>query len=284
MNTIDAPDFDLRLTLDSGQVFRFRPHLDGFLVNARHRFFYVEQRTDRLAFDGVESDFLVRYFRLDDDHAAMIRALEFDPLVSDAARRFRGLRIVRQDPWECLVTFICSSISNIPKIRMNVESIAASFGDPVRLGAERSWQFPSPGCLDDEGKLRAAKVGFRAKYLLAANERANDAWLDGLRGLPIESARDALMALPGIAEKVADCVLLFSLDFTDAFPVDVWIHRIVQRSYFRNRSVSPARVREWAARRFGPLAGYAESFLYIEARERGSQARRASAKGATASG
>jgi N-glycosylase/DNA lyase len=272
VNTIDAPDFDLRLTLDSGQVFRFRPRGDGWLVNARDRFFYVEQRGERLAFDGVEPEFLVRYFRLDDDHAATIRALEFDPLVSGAARRFRGLRIVRQDPWECLVTFICSSISNIPKIRLNVDAIAASFGRPVRLGAERSFAFPDPGGLRDEGKLRAAKVGFRAAYLLAANERVREPWLEGLRRLPLDSARTELMALPGVAEKIADCVLLFSLDFTGAFPVDVWIHRIVQRAYFRNRAVSPARVREWASRRFGALAGHAESFLYVQAREDGARA------------
>lgn len=275
MSFLDAPDFDLARTLDSGQVFRFRAHGDGFLLHARERFFYVEQRGDRLHYDGVDAAFLIRYFRLDEDHAALVRALDFDRHVRDAASRFRGLRLVRQDPWECLVTFICSSISNIPKIRHNMELIAASFGREVRLGPHRSSSFPAPGEIDDLERLKRTRVGFRAAYLLAANARVSDQWLEGLRRVDLEEARRSLMTLPGVAEKVADCVLLFSLDFTGAFPVDVWIHRIVRRLYFRGRKVTPARVREWAKDRFGPLAGYAESFLYMAARDQGRARRRA---------
>jgi len=184
----------------------------------------------------------------------------------------RGLRLVRQDPWECLASFILSSSKQIVQIQQIVARLCERFGEQVFVPQNHPpvYCFPLPGCIAaaGESELRACKMGFRAPNLRAAAEMIADGTVDLalLPALPVGEARDALIRLPGVGRKIADCVLLFAYGFQDAFPVDVWVMKALRRLYFPRRHVSLKRLHEFAATHFGPYAGYAQQYLFHYAR------------------
>jgi N-glycosylase/DNA lyase len=181
----------------------------------------------------------------------------------------RGLRLLRQEPWECLASFICSSTKQIVQIREIVRLLAARFGDPVAVPPDvtQTSAFPSVPRVAalTEAELRACKLGFRAPYLLGTARRIAEGTLDlaALRTLPTAAARERLEALPGVGRKIADCVLLFAYGRQDAFPVDVWVRRALGQLYFpRARKLTLERLHRFSARHFGPHAGYAQQYLF----------------------
>lgn len=270
MQSLDAPWFSLRHTLESGQYFRWRRLGEGYEVIRRDRVFRVRQEGDRLRFEGADAGFIRHFFALDHDLPAIHAALGDDPVLRGPLERYRGLRILRQDPWECVAAFLTSMASNIPRITRNVEDMAATFGTPPA--------FPRPEQMGTETQLRALRLGFRARYLASAARLALDGRLDRLAGRPHEEVRAELMEIPGIAEKVADCVALFACGRLESFPVDTWVRKTMRRLYFRNRRATDLRIREFAGRRFGPYAGYAQQVLFIAAREAAVRGSRASAR------
>ncbi|MBI2190417.1 MAG: hypothetical protein HYU36_00360 [Planctomycetes bacterium] len=265
-HVLSTTSFDLRTTLLSGQVFRYTEIDDAFLLRIRDRIIRLRQAGNRLEFHGCDPEFLRHFFHLDLDLAAVQAALGREPRLRGAVQAFPGLRVMRQDPWECLVSFILSAFSNIPRIRKNIEAICRLYGRPITLDGHKSFSFPRPGTLRDEGELRRAGTGYRARHLVALNGLTPSLGLERLRSLPYEEAKGSLMELPGVGEKVADCVLLFSLGFTQAFPVDVWIKRVMQEYYFKGRTVPDRAIRQHAADHFGPYAGYAQQYLFHYAR------------------
>jgi N-glycosylase/DNA lyase len=257
MPSLLCPWFSLETTLESGQYFRWTRQDDGFEIVLRDRVFFARQDDDMLRFEGVDPETIRRFFALDHDLPSIHAELARDPVLRGPLERHRGLRILRQDPWECVASFITSAASNIPRITRNVGDMAARFGT--------SRAFPRPEQMGSERELRDLKLGFRARYLAEAARLARDGRLDRLGG-PIEKIREALMELPGIGLKVADCVALFAYGRLDAFPVDTWVRKTMRRLYFRDRKVTDRRIAEFAARRFGPLAGYAQQYLFVDAR------------------
>lgn len=202
-----------------------------------------------------------RYLRLDEDPRIHLEGVErlralpgFEPLL--------GLRLLRQEPWETLASFIGSAAANIPKITSCVEGLAARFGEPIDGSARRA--FPSPGALAraSERDLRAVGLGFRAPYLLATARRLDAVPLDwdALRDGPIEAARARLVQLPGVGAKIADCALLFGLGRLDAYPVDRWIRRATLELAGRKRA-NDRELDAWA-RRLGPGRGYLQQILF----------------------
>ena len=159
-------------------------------------------------------------------------------------------------------SFLTSIASNIPRITRNVEDMARTYGRKISFGDRVRHTFPRPGELGDEAGLRALKIGFRARYLSQAARLARDGRLEGIRRLALDDARAALMELPGVAEKVADCVLLFAYGRLAAFPVDTWIRKVMTRLYFKGKRVPDGDIRAFAADRWGPWAGYAQQLLY----------------------
>lgn len=127
--------------------------------------------------------------------------------------------------------------------------------------------FPNPGDLNDYDQIVLAKTGFRAKYLKTANDLVSEDFLLSLRKLSYPEAKKALKDIPGIGDKIADCILLFSLGFTEAFPIDTWMKKILQKLYFNNQQVSNQKLQEFGVKYFGRYAGYAQQFLYMLARE-----------------
>jgi N-glycosylase/DNA lyase len=189
----------------------------------------------------------------------MRRELGKDARLRPALEAFPGLRILKQDPWECLCAFLTSIASNIPRITRNVADMARAFGRDLGGGLR---SFPEPAGMGDEASLRALGLGFRARYLEQAARLARGGLLDEIALMDDADAKSALMVLPGVGEKVADCILLFAYGRLGAFPVDTWIRQLMRERFFRGRRVPDARIRSYARDRWGAWAGYAQQHLY----------------------
>jgi N-glycosylase/DNA lyase len=215
---------------------------------------------------------LTDYLQVGLNLADILGTFPEDPPMRLAVAACRGLRLIRQDPWECLASFILSSSKRIVQIQQIVTRLCERFGEQVIVPQTHApvYCFPSPGRLAGaaESELRACKMGFRAPNLRAAAQFIAGGTVDlgRLSALPVGEARDALMRLPGVGRKIADCVLLFAYGFQDAFPVDVWVMKALRRLYFPRRRASLKRLHQFAANHFGPYAGYAQQYLFHYAR------------------
>ena len=272
---------DLRSTLESGQAFRWMPEdpLHGGRGQWYHGVIFdnvVKMREtpggieffcgpdDELALEPLVRD----YLRLLDDLEAIYGSMGLDDHISSAISRYRGMRVLRQDPWECLISFTCSSNSNTSRISANVEDMSRSLGHPIELNGHVRSTFPTPQDLAEAGEdhLRRLALGFHAKYVAAVAAKIANGDLDlfALREGSYEDALEALTALPGVGDKIASCVMLFSLDKPEAFPVDVWIDRALREWYLdaAGKKLSRPNMKLWAQEYFGPYAGYANQYLF----------------------
>lgn len=211
-----------------------------------------------------------RYLGLGDCFAQAVRALRTDPIFHEAIHTLAGMRILRQDPWETLISFIVSANNNIVRIKRCVESLCSTFGEPIE-GARGRCAFPTPDTLANASSRclqRLCNLGYRHAYVReTAREFArHPTLLSHIGSLPCPEARKELMTLPGVGPKVADCVLLYSMGRYEAFPVDTWIRKAMQRFYFNGEPVRDSALRTFAANRFGPFAGYAQLYLFHSAR------------------
>ncbi len=256
------PHFSLQHTLECGQFFRFTKGPDAYLVHSLDRILSIRQKGDFVFYEGVEESFLIRFFRLEDDLDSVYKEIDVDPIIHQAIEAYRGMRLIRQDPWECLISFLCSSAKAIAHIRSIIEMLCRSCGKKVSLKNHISYGFPEPNCIGNPRKLEPAKAGFRANYLLKANECIDGRKLFSLKALSYKEAREELMNLPGVGKKVADCTLLYSLDFLEAFPMDTWIKKGLQKAYFGGGKISERAMEEFVSNHFGPYAGYAQLFLF----------------------
>ena len=273
---VDQP-LDLPLTLESGQAFRWRED-DGVWSGFIEGQLLTLERDEgglRVNYDPATLPLAERavgdYFRLDDDLPAVYAQLCEDERLAAAVRQHWGLRILRQDPWECLIAFICSQNANIPRIAGMQEALADTLGESARLGAVTRRGFPTAGALAaaGEARLRDLGLGYRARYVAGTAEAvaAGNLNLPALRAAPYEDAKAALLALPGVGEKVADCVLLFALDQLDAAPIDRWVRRALEDWYLGGQRLSYRGLWGWTREAFGPYAGYAQQYLFFRRRE-----------------
>lgn len=274
-----GPALNLEHSLFCGQAFRWRRIgageftgvVDGSVVRITREAGTDDPHPDSIHVDSSGPFDPLLYFGLDHDLDSVHRGLSPDPVLAPLLVRFPGLRLLRQDPFETLITFILSQASGIRRIAGTVERLSSELGERIEGSEEAFHSFPTPGALARvrESTLRGMGVGYRAPYLVAAARAVASGELDlgalrgGTRNAPVtEEAASRLMSLPGVGRKVADCVLLFSLDRTEAFPVDRWIERAVSTGYIGGRSISHAVIRRWAADRFGCHAGYAQQYLF----------------------
>jgi N-glycosylase/DNA lyase len=184
----------------------------------------------------------------------------------------RGLRIMRQPRWECLATFITSSMKQVAHIRQISSALRKRFGTSLRIRGTQVYAFPSAEELAEltEKELRDCGLGYRAKNLLATAQRvaSGEADLESWCALPDDELRGQLCALPGVGPKVANCVMLFAYERLHAFPIDVWIERVLLRKYFpRRRRMTARQLREFAAKHFGEHGGYAQQYLFHHTRK-----------------
>lgn len=215
-----------------------------------------------------EWHWLTHYLQMELDLGVVVATFPSDEPIRAAVAACRGLRLLRQDPWECLASFILSSTKQIVQIRQIVSLLCERFGEPIAAAPQYgpAFAFPSAARLArvSEADLRACKMGFRAPYLLESARMVTEGKIDleRLRQVPVENARAELMNLPGVGRKIADCVLLFAYGFQSAFPVDVWVIKALQRLYFPRRRASAKRLRHFSETHFGPNAGYAQQYLF----------------------
>ena len=279
---IPAPDFDLEKTVNSGQVFHWEKVGRGFVGTIGDAAVYVEQRAEWLKVREGEPPLptrgtrilpkaVARYFALDHPLAEICDSFPKDP-VMNAARDFcRGLRIIRQPKWECLATFICSSMKQVAHIRQISLALRKRFGEQRKIGDQLVYCFPSAHQLAQapEKELRDCKLGYRAKNVQATAQlvSSGQANLEAWSALPDPELRKQLCALPGVGPKIANCVMLFAYERLRAFPIDVWIERVLKQHYFsRRKKMSAPRLRDFSETYFGQHGGYAQQYLFHHAR------------------
>ena len=282
LTEIPAADFDLGMTLDSGQVFHWEKMDNGFVGTIGDRAVYLEQdgnvlklaKKERIL-DGLKPSSFARsvanYFALDHPLAEICASFPRNAAM-DTARTFCcGLRIIRQPKWECLATFICSSMKQVAHIRQISLALRNRFGDQRKIDNHVVYTFPSAQRIAraSEKELRKCALGYRATNLLATARlvTAGAADLEAWSALSDADLREKLCALPGVGAKVANCVMLFAYERLRAFPVDVWIERVLRQEYFsRKKKITAARLREFSETYFGEHGGYAQQYLFHHAR------------------
>jgi N-glycosylase/DNA lyase len=268
---VEAPLFDLRQTLTCGQVFHWRPRGDGWIGVVGREPVRIEQCGPKLKINREAEEVARHYFALDHDLEEIYRTFPTDPAMTTALASCRGLRIVRQPPWECLATFITSAMKQVPHIAKISHTLRERFGKCINFESDRLFAYPLPEQIAalTEADLRACALGFRAKNLLGAARMiaSGEVSLDAVAAMSDADARAELCRLPGVGEKVANCALLFGFGRLRAFPIDVWIDRVLRKLYFaQRRKVTARRLREFSEKHFGPYAGYAQQYLFHHAR------------------
>ncbi|MDD1667189.1 MAG: 8-oxoguanine DNA glycosylase, partial [Methanomicrobiales archaeon] len=237
------------------------------------RLWRLRQDGDRVIYAGPKGQEVRHYLALDEDLPAILSSVDRDPVIHRSIAACQGLRILMQDPWEILVSFICATNTNIPRIRKMIASLARCFGAWVPDSVEPQYSFPAPESLAGScgEHLGPCRLGYRDRYIAgtAARVDADPGILGRIRGLPYPEARTALLSFPGVGPKAADCILLFGFHRLEAFPVDVWIRRLMYSHYLKPAPGSRVpsekedrRIREFGREYFREYAGYAQEYLF----------------------
>ena len=275
-------EFDLALTLNCGQVFHWQRRGSGYAGTIGAMPVDIEQRGGVLWATPGCAPAIHRYFALDHPLEKIYASLPGDAAMQAALATCRGLRIIRQPLWECLATFITSALKQVAHIAQISHTLRRRFGQTADdAGKTDLFAYPSIERIAglQEAELRACGLGFRAVSLLAtakrlaAAERGGDVQLEDWRALDRAAGLKALTALRGVGTKVANCVLLFGYEHLDAFPIDVWIERVLRERYFQDDPATPlAKLQQFAESHFGPYGGYAQQYLFHHARAGGRKA------------
>lgn len=266
-------DFDLEQTLECGQCFHFVKLGDEeYGLTAYGRLLHIKQVGDELIFYNTSGEdfekIWKKYFDLDRDYSSIKdKLLEKDDKLKDAIERMDGVRILNQDFFETLISFIISQNKQIPHIKKIVADISEKYGKYAgNINGVDFYAFPSVGELKKATveDLLALKTGFRAPYIADAVDKVNNNIIkeDCLRELNVDDCCEELCRIKGVGNKVANCVMLFSLGKREAFPVDVWIKRIMENLYFDSQDTSKDVIAELAKEKFGDLGGYAQQYLF----------------------
>lgn len=231
---VSEKDLDLDETLDCGQAFRWKKVPSEFECTYTGSFYNNKLTVSQLSkgvfafHDTDENTFTTKwmdYFDFKTDYSELKRCFSEDETLAKACRFAGGIRLLRQNSWECLISFIISQNNNIPRIKGIIERLCENYGG----------RFPEINELasEDTDSLAYLRSGFRAKYIADASNKvfSGDIELDKIALMPIDEARKALMQIKGVGPKVAECVLLFGMYRTDAFPKDVWIKRVLEQYY-----------------------------------------------------
>ncbi len=270
MYVLSCPDFNLDFTLDCGQVFRWEKSGDWWTGNVQESLIKIKQNNDfSITIDSdLPETFFHEYFRFDDNLNAILEDINKDNCIANSIKQYYGLRLIRQDPWECLISYMLATASSIPTIKKRILNLCRIFGTEIEAGI---FTFPYPEAIANacESELCECKLGFRTKRIKQAAELVVNKQIDpyNLHKHEYHEAREKLMTIEGIGEKVADCILLFSMDKLESFPVDTHIKQIVQQCYsndeFIKKKSNYNKIAEWGRNYFGNYCGYAQEYLYM---------------------
>lgn len=268
--------FDVNKSCSCGQAFRWRPFMGGQLGIVRSQPVLIKQEGSALKLEGASpasAAMWAHYLDLGRDYASIERAVAADPRLAVCFPEAHGIRVFNQEPFEALISFIISQNNNIKRISGIIEKLCKKSGDPVKFMGETLYVFPSPesiAALSVE-ELTAIGTGYRAPFIKAAAERVADGYkLEPLKDMSLEEARTELKGFLGIGPKVADCVLLFSLQHSDAFPIDVWIDRAMKALFFEGNTAKKAELCE-AVSGLGEYSGIIQQYIFQYARKLGKE-------------
>lgn len=255
-------DFNIAETLECGQCFRFKRDANCYLLIAHARKLNIIQNENEFYFSPCTlqefEDIWINYFDLETDYAKIKSQLSLEYV--------NNIRILKQEPFECLMSFIISQNNRITQIQRVIENISCKYGTEIEKDI---YAFPTPTQLQKAtcDELMECKAGFRAKYIRDALDKLKtEIDLEKLQSESTKTIRDTLMQIKGVGLKVSDCILLFAFNRTEVYPVDVWVKRITEELYFDGKSMSVNDIRAFGENTFGDLAGYAQQFLFHYAR------------------
>jgi N-glycosylase/DNA lyase len=268
-------NFELNLddTINSGQVFLWEK-IDSkwYGVNGK-KILILEDKLD------IKRRDIHDFFRFNDDFQKIKKQLSKDKIVKEAIKNFPGMRILRQEPFQCYISFIVSSNSNIPNIQTRLQKLCCKFGEKKVIQGKEFFLFPESEKLANSSiaDIEKCGLGYRSKYVKEAAIAVNKGIIDfsSLKKLNYQDARDVLCQVFGIGKKVADCILLFSLDKLEAVPLDRWVLRILQKYYSEEFQITTKSITDKTyddlhdkiVEHFGKYAGYAQQFLFKNERE-----------------
>jgi N-glycosylase/DNA lyase len=267
----DQP-FNLDVTLSCGQVFRWEKNGDLWTGVSAGRMIGIRQSGREIEYSGCDEEYLEYLFHLDFDLESAIGSFSTDEHIGEAVERYRGLRVMRQDPWECLLSYLCAQNTGIPNIKRMLGNMAVMNGKKIASGGQEAYAFPWADdlsrCCDSD--LKGCSTGYRSGYICRTSSviAEDPGWSDRIRSLDYKGARKEIMKYPGVGRKVADCILLFGFQFYESFPVDVWIRRIMNDLYGTGNPAGPLserdydRIADFGREHFGNYAGYAQEYLF----------------------
>ena len=271
----DFNKINLDNTINSGQVFLWKKQNNFWYGINGQDVLRINELGHIKSYENVKSDF----FRRRDDLEKIIQSISKDSITKQAVKRYLGLRLLRQDPFQCFISFIVSSNSNIQKIKLNLENLSKKFGKKIIFDKNEFYTFPEPRTIAKASieEINSCGLGYRSKFVLDASKMIESKQLDleDLKKTNYHDANQIIQSVPGIGNKVADCILLFSLDKLEAFPLDRWMIRILEKYYsekfeLETKSITQKQyelLHEKVVDYFGPYAGYAQQFLFKMERE-----------------
>ena len=258
-------------TINSGQIFLWENYRDTWFVIDGNDIIMAKQTPFKIMTFSKKSK---NFFREDDNYEKILKNITADKIVKNAIKHYPGLRVTRQDPFQCCISFIISANSNIPKIRMGLQKLCRKFGTRVMFQKKEFFLFPRPKMLAKATlqDLQECKLGYRSKYVLDTSRTiaSGEIDFDELKKADYQEAKELLLKLPGIGDKVADCIMLFSLEKLEAFPLDTWVVKILQKYYsddfcMDKKTISKNKyenIHRNVLKHFGKYAGYSQQFLY----------------------
>ncbi len=268
--------FNLKYTLECGQCFRWKNNNDYYVGVIKDRVIKIRQDGDYIYVRSNEQKDLEKvvkeYFELEKDYGSIEKRIaSLDDYVKKALKNTSGMRHLKQDFFETIISYIISANNNIPRISKSVNEISKRYGKKIEFDDEEYYLFPTPEQLKDVtiDDYRACGVGFRDKYIYNTVKRINNKEIDlvKMQDMDTPSLRKELLSLMGIGPKVADCILLFSCGRQEVFPIDVWVERVMKKLYFNDKNISKKEILKYASDNFGNDAGIVQQHLFYNIRE-----------------
>lgn len=269
-----AVDFELKHIFDCGQCFRWNEEEDGSFtgVTQGRAVRFIKEGNDVYIKGGKieDKDLWIEYLDLCRDYGEIKDKLSQDPVLCEAIKHGEGIRILNQEPFEIVISFIISANNRIPMIKRAVNKISREFGKKIEFEGREYYSFPEPAELSKASveELKKCGCGFRAPYIVETTRKIADGSVDlyAIKNMNTDRAHNELIKLKGIGPKVADCILLFSMGKYDTFPVDVWVKRVMQYFYLAP-DVSLKKIRDYGREKFQELSGFAQQYLFYYARD-----------------
>lgn len=272
-------DFDPKHIFECGQCFRWHKQDDGSYTGvAMGKILNVKREDNKIYLNNTNledfNNIWYNYFDLETNYTDIKKTLKnMDEYLDKACDFGWGIRILRQDGWEMLISFIISSNNRIPMIQKAIDNLSRNYGKYIgEYGGKEYYAFPTPEELNkaSQEEIRACQTGFRDKYIKSTAESvvANNDDVVGYKRLETDECIKELLKFNGVGPKVADCITLFGMQKYDTFPVDVWVKRVMQEFYV-DEDMSLQKIRSYAIDKFGDLSGFAQQYLFYYARELG---------------